>query len=468
MANNRIVRVFKKLSKKEMKLLDKFVRSPIYNQHKDVIVLFDFFKKQFDKGNFEPTPESTFKAVFPKQKYKAQELHYVNSYLLKVVEQFLAWYEWQEDSNEPMLYLLRAYRKRRLDDQFERTFLKFEKQQEKLTLRNRSFYQADYRRFIEKVKVDSEKRSSNIPLQALTDAQDISFIIEKLYNACTMISHQAVVKTEYDTGLLKPLLEYLESSHWLKVPAVAVYYYSYKALSSSESTVFFKKLKEILPQLAGKFIATELKDHYLVAINFCIRQVNEGNRDFLRELFELYQSGLVAEVFYESGFLSRWTYNNIVLCGLQLKEYDVVIDFINNYSGKLPAKIREGNRNLNLAHYYYELKDFDQAMSHLNQTGHDDVLHNLLSKSLLARMYFENGETNALNNLLLSFKAYIQRKKGLGYHKTTYLNFIRYTKKLMRVNFYDKEAVAKLKSQIENEKYLMDRRWFLERVEKMR
>jgi len=451
-----------------MKLLDKFVRSPIYNQHKNVIVLFDFFKKQFDNGNFESTPEVVFEAVFPGQKYKAQELHYVNSYLLKVVEQFLAWYEWQENSNEPMLYLLRAYRKKRLDDQFERTFLKFEKEQEKLTLRNRAFYHADYQRFIEKVKVDSIRRSSNIPLQSLTDTQDVSFIIEKLYNACTMISHQAVVKTDYDTGLLKPLLKYLENSQWLEVPAVAVYYYSYKALSSSENTFYFKKLKALLPQLAGKFTADELKDHYLVAINFCIRQVNEGNRDFLRELFELYQIGLVAEVFYEAGLLSRWTYNNMVLCGLQLKEYDWVKNFIEKYTEKLPGKIREGNRNLNLAHYYYEIKDFDQAMNYLNQTQHDDVLHNLLSKSLLARMYFEMGETSALNNLLLSFKAYIQRKKGLGYHKTTYLNFIRYTKKMMRVNFYDKGAVEKLKSQIENEKHLMDRRWFLERVEKMR
>ena len=132
-----------------------------------------------DINNFEPTPEATFKAVFPNQKYKAQELHYVNSYLLKVVEQFLAWYEWQEDSNQPMIYLMRSYRKRRLDDQFERTFSKFEKQQKKLKLRNRAFYHADYQRFIEKVKVDSIRRSSNIPLQLLTDTQDISFIIDE-------------------------------------------------------------------------------------------------------------------------------------------------------------------------------------------------------------------------------------------------------------------------------------------------
>lgn len=464
MANNKVLRIFKKLSKKEIKLLNKFVRSPIYNQHKDVVLLFDFFRKKIESSSEEPSSEVIFEAVYPNKPYEAQQLHYVNSYLLKVIEQFLAWHEWQEDDEAPKRYLLRAYRKKRLDAQFERTFSKLQKGQENQAFRNRDFYLSEYQLLSEKVMADAGKRSANLPLQELSNAQDLSYIVEKLYNACTILTHQAVVKKEYETGLLQPMLDYLHESDLLKVPAVAIYYYSYRMLSSARDKDDFRELKLLLKSSKNAFLPSELRDHYIIAINYCARQINKGDREFLREAFELYQNGLEAEVFLENGWLSRWTYKNIVVSGLQLKEFDWVKGFINDYAEKLPIKIREGNRNLNLAYYYYETKDFDQAMVLLNQTDNDDVLHNLFSKMLLVKMFYEQSSTGALDNLLLSFKAYIMRKKGLGYHKTNYLNFIRYTKRLMKVNFYDKEALEKLSLKITEERYLVERGWLLEQI----
>lgn len=468
MSENRTLQVFKMLSKKELKSFEKFVHSPIYNQHKDVITLFEFLKDNINKEEAQLNSEVLFEAVFPKEKFEVQKLHYVNSYLLKVIEQFFAWTEWQSEEKDNQLHLLRAYRKRGLHQHFDRIFLKLEKSQKKTVFRNRSFHLVEYQRYIEKVKADSFKRSGNIPLQELSDAQDISFIVEKLYNACTMLSLQAVVKKEYETGLLQPLLKFLENSRWLDEPSVAIYYYSYKALSAKDDSSPFEKLKDLLQNEVGSFTPAELRGHYLIAINFCIRQVNQGNRTFLREAFELYKSGLVAAVFYENGQLSRWTYKNIVVAGLQSKEYDWVKDFIYEYAERLPEKIREGNKNHNLAHYYYEVKDYDRAMQLLVMTEFDNILHNMFGKMLLAKMYYELKEQSALDNLLMSFKAYIQRKKGLGYHKTNYLNFIKYTKRLTTVNFFDKAALEKLKTQMSEEQYLVERKWLIERVEALK
>lgn len=468
MTDSRIIQILKTLDKKELKLLEKFVRSPIYNQHKDVITLFDFLKSQLKKGNDSPSAEATFRAIFRKEKYEVQKLHYVNSYLTKLLEKFFSWYEWQEEENHSNLYLLRAYRRRRQDQHFERVFSKQEKDQSKETLRNRAYHLAKYRRYVEKVLVDSGRRSSQIPLQELSDAQDISFIIEKLYNACTIVSHQAVVKKEYDTGLLTPLLRHIETSNLLEIPAIAIYYYSFKALSSVDNTEAFQKLKKLLMQNQAAFTPTELRDQYVIANNFCIRQINEGKREYYREAFDLYKSGLEAEVFLNNGILSRWTYNNIAVIGLKLKEYVWVKGFITTFAEKLPEDIREGSRNLNMAYFYYETHDFEQAMQLLLQTEHDDVLHNMFGKMLLAKMYYEQSEFGVLDNLLLSFKAYITRKKGLGYHKINYLNFIKYTKKLMTVNFYDKEALEKFSAQIKDEQYLVERQWLLDRIGKLK
>lgn len=464
MSENRTLQVFKKLSKKELKSFEKFVHSPIYNQHKDVITLFEFLRDNINKEESQWSSELIFEAVFPKEKFEVQKLHYVNSYLLKLIEQFFAWTEWQSEEKEQQSFLLRAYRTRNMNRHFDRVLLKLEGREGKVTLRNRAFFLRRYQRLIEKVKADSGKRSAKTPLQALSDAQDISFIIEKLYNACTMLSHQAVVKKEYNTGLLEPMLEYLKKSPWLEEPAIAIYYYSYQALASKGDSSFFERLKLLLQEGVNSFTSNELKDHYLIAINFCIRQVNQGNQLFLREAFELYKSGLAAEVFYENGELSRWTYNNMVVAGLRLKEFNWVKDFIFDEAERLPAAIREENKNQNLAHYFYEIKDYDQAMQLLIRTDYDNILHNMFGKMLLAKMYYELKEQSALDNLLMSFKAYIQRKKGLGYHKTNYLNFIKYTKRLTTVNFFDKVALEKLKTQMSEEQYLVERKWLLERV----
>ena len=104
-------------------------------------------------------------------------------------------------------------------------------------------------------------------------------------------------------------------------------------------------------------------------------------------------------------------------------------------------------------------------MQLLVRTEFDNVLHNMFGKMLLAKMYYELKEQNALDNLLLSFKVYIHRHKELGYHKTNYLNFIKYTKHLIKVNFYDKTALDRLTNRIKKEQYLVERKWLLERVD---
>lgn len=465
MAENKVVQVLKLLSKKEIRLLDKYVRSPLFNQHADVICLFEYLRGVLHEGNGLLSNEAIFAHLFPGQVFEVQKLHHVNSYLLKLLQGFLAWLEWQEEEAEISLYLLRALRKRRLDEPFIRIFESHETSQNKQPLRDARYYNHQYRSHFEMVKYQSGRRSDDLHLQQLSDAQDIAYIIEKLYNACTMLSHQAVVRKEYDTGLLSRVLAYVEQSPLLEVPGVALYYHAYQALSNPGEDTHFYHLKKLLHQYRGQFAVGELRDLYILAVNFCIRKINQGDKRFLQEVFELYKSGLDAGVFLEEGQLSRWTYNNITVAGLKLKEFDWVENFIHDFAEKLPPNHREGSRNFNLAYYYFEKKDYQKAMPLLLQIDHDDVLHNLFAKSTLAKMYYELSEIKALESLLQSLKTYIRRKKVLGYHKTNYLNFIRYTGKLTSVNFFDKEALRHLRDMIVKERYVAEKEWLIQQVD---
>ncbi|MEO0777604.1 MAG: hypothetical protein AAF146_13645, partial [Bacteroidota bacterium] len=60
-----------------------------------------------------------------------------------------------------------------------------------------------------------------------------------------------------------------------------------------------------------------------------------------------------------------------------------------------------------------------------------------------------------------------QRKKVIGYHKSNYKNIIRYTRKLLKVNPYNKTALQRLGGEIEAANPLTEREWLLRQLERM-
>jgi hypothetical protein len=255
----------------------------------------------------------------------------------------------------------------------------------------------------------------------------------------------------------------LNSGHpSLNVPIIAAYYHGYYAqLGAVDSNLHFSKLKTLLQGNAQLFPMAEMHDLYLMAINFCIRKINQQEPDYYREIFELYQSGLQHGALLEDGILSRWTYNNITSSGLRLREFDRVWAFIHQYEPLLAPEHRSGALNFNLARYHYEKGEPKEAMQHLLHIEYDDVLQNLTAKTLLAKIYYQLEEMDALENQLDTIIIYVRRKKVLGYHRDNYLEFVKYTRKLLAVKWANPKERTKLKAEIMATPRLMEKEWLL-------
>ena len=198
-----------------------------------------------------------------------------------------------------------------------------------------------------------------------------------------------------------------------------------------------------------------------MAINFCIRRINQQEERFFREIFDLYQSGLQHGALLENGILSRWTYNNITLTGLRLREFEWVKTFLHDYAPLLGESHREGAVNFNLARYHYETGALREAMQHLLRIDYDDVLHNLAAKTMLCKIYFTLGETDALENQLDSIQIYLRRKRVLGYHRDNYSAIVRFIRKLLTVNLNSMVERKKLSEEIKAAPTLTERDWLL-------
>ena len=147
-----------------------------------------------------------------------------------------------------------------------------------------------------------------------------------------------------------------------------------------------------------------------------------------------------------------------------MEEFDWLEKIIENYSEKLEMEYRDSTVNFNLARLEYTRKNYGKAMLHLQKVESKDLVNNLISKTLLMRIYYELEEFDSLFSHLDSFQIFIRRREVSDFHRKNYLNAIRLVKKLVALPELDKKARKALKKEIEAEEILTEREWLLEKL----
>ena len=462
MEKSRLVKLLRTLSKEEVRDLKKFVRTPFFNRRKEVAVLFDVLENAIRPGGAAPDKEQTFRLVFKKGAYDDHRVRMAMSFLFQAAGQFLAVKEFLDDKRQYQRRLASIFRQRRLPGQFSGAWEEAAAAQQRQPFRNADFFEEKYQLLLERYRFEVDTQSVDlIDFQELSDHLDHAFLARKLWQACFMLSHQTVRNTTYDFGLLDAALSHVERTKALDVPAVAIYYYCYRALTQPGEKSFFQQFRHLLTQHGPLFPADELRDLYLLAINFCIRQYNAGNLDYLPEQFDLYKEGFDNQYFTTGGALSRYTYQNAATIGLVMRDLEWVERFVHGYRPFLKEEHREGLFSFNLARLEYQRRDLGKALQLLQRAEYKDLLLNLAAKMLQIKIFYELGEFDLLESHLQAVRTFIQRKKVMGYHRENYLNTVHFTRKLLETNLFDKNARAALRLEIEETRSVAEKEWLL-------
>lgn len=166
----------------------------------------------------------------------------------------------------------------------------------------------------------------------------------------------------------------------------------------------------------------------------------------------------------ENGVLSRFTYHNVVAAGLQTLEFEWVEDFIVRYKNALERTYRDSSYSFNLARLEFKRKRYGDALQLLQHTNYYDPLLSLAARTMSLKIYYELNEYDLLDSHLEALKNYIRRKTALGYHRSNYLNLVRYIQKMISINRSNKTEVESLKQKILAEPVLTEREWLLEQL----
>ena len=448
----------------EISHFKKFLCSPFFNRRNDLIKLLDYFTTEKGKTSPDFSKTSAFAAIFPNEPFDDYKMYLLMSRLSKQVEQFLAHREVSEDKVLLQLHVARAFRRIRMEDSFKKAISDGQQMLDKQPLRDWNYLRRLYDLELEHYDyLGSISRSLENNLQKLCDAFDHMYIAEKLRQFCMQVSHQAVFEKDYAVAMQQTILSLLENvPSYREHPAINIYYLCYQAVTTGEET-FFKQLRAQMQLHLDCFAATELRGIYFMAINYCIRRMNTGQPQYIREGFELYRDGLEGGYLMEQGEVSRFTFNNVVLLGMKLNKYEWVEQFIENYRSMLAQPFRRSVYSYSLAQLRYEQKRYADAMRLLLNFDSNDHLMNLGAKLILLKIYYETNEHTALDSLLESMRVYLQRKKVMSYHKEYYSLIIRLTKKLVGLSGNQKDKAVLQEKAMELQVASM-REWFLKQI----
>ncbi len=328
-------------------------------------------------------------------------------------------------------------------------------------VRNAEYHYDFYKFEEEKFRVvldTSEAGEAN--LQVLSDQLDAAVLSRKLWQGCFLLAHQARYNAACNFGFLNQMLPIAEK--YLYLPAISIYYHCYLALTKPAESQHFQAFKKDLLAYDSLFPPDELRDLYILAINFCTRRYNEGDQSFLRDQFDLYKIGFDKNYFRSAGVLSRFTYLNAATIGLVLREFAWVEDLISNQCQYLETAYQEGLFSFNMARLEYQKGNFGLALQLLQRAEYKETMLALAAKTIQLKIYYETDEYDLLESHLQAITAFIRRKKVMGYHRENYLNLVRFVRKRLELPPLDKQAKQIFREAVEQAKPLAEKEWLLE------
>ncbi|MEI6409794.1 MAG: hypothetical protein WCR52_10455 [Bacteroidota bacterium] len=470
MQDNLLTKLIRDLGKRERRALLQWVSSPAHNTRADVKRLCDHLCAHTGYGETDE-PESNLDAqsvsavVFPPETQKGRpvqprQLHDVTSWLLSAAKEWLVYEAQQNDPTDRQIRLCRTLRRRgctKLYEQETRKLLALPLQA------GADAYLQLYRIRFEAWEARHRQPGSDAgPLFDAATHFGAFVCISALRHGCAALDKAA---DPLQLDFLPESLALLEAGRYAEIPGAQVYYHCFRLMQRAETRHFYA-LRDLLAQHSAAFPPEEIRDVWLVAINFCIRQVNTGERAvWTQEALNLYKQGLDLEVIMENGRLSRATYYNILLLAVSTGAWEWAWDFLHQYRKNLAPGEQHTGFHFGLATWHFRRREYDAAQDILRSVEFRDAGMNLDARRMLVRIYFDRNELEALDALLHSFRIYLQRHRNIGYHKDLNLNFLRMVNQLIRLEPGDSAGRRKLAQKIRELPMLAEREWLLEKSE---
>jgi hypothetical protein len=464
MQKSRLVELINALSLSDLAELEKCACSPIFNQREHITLLCIYLCDCCRKKEI-PTKIAAWQAMLPQEKYNDDRMRNCMSLLSGIIEEFLLLQEQRQATFAPALRLAQQFRKLGLPRHFDSLMSQIRLKHDQSMLRDADFFQQEFEWQQETyIYLSGQNRAVTLNLQSVSDNLDLAYLAQKLRQVCFALSHQSVFKTDYSFGLLPALLQELSQGKYEHIPVISIYYRCYLALTDATQEVHFQEFMSLLSKNKNLFSESEFRDLYLLGINYCIRRMNLGERQYAKSALVLFQDSLQGDWLLRDGKMSRFTYRNAVTMALVEKEFDWAEVFVLRYKPHLEDVYQESAFAYNLARLYYVRGRLDEAQKLLLDADYQDILSNLTAKVLLLKIYYDTQQEEPLLSLSDAMKTLILRHKEISYQAENFKKMLSFLKKIVFLPIGNAKKRVELAEKIRSARVVAERDWLLERL----
>lgn len=471
MQASKLISLLKTLSKKEFRDFQLYVSSAFFNKNKNLIAFLEHLARY--QGMFEgPQLEKRqfFQKHYKGETFDEQKFRYLQSDLTKLLEEYIAFHHFKEDTFRQKYFLASALHKRNQDKYFVQELEALKLLNENSRFRDHEYYYHQHEISELSYEYTSEKRnrSFDTSLQEVIDNLEITYLARGFRYYCEMINRRNILSVTYNLSFFDEIIKYLKGGAFNDIPAIRIYLHIYITLTEHDNFENYEQLLRELNENGHLFSLREQRGMYVFAQNFCIRHVNLGNPTALHRIFELFRQMVDKDLIYEGNYVSQPDFKNIVTTGLRLGEVEWVEGFIDEFKDKLHPDFSENAYTYSMAWIHFTRKEYDKALRMLLKVEFNDVYYHLDSKSLLMKVYYEMNEYDPFLSLVDAFKIYLKRNKFISeLQRTTYHNFIVLTNKLMKVKLMKLNMSLELDEEIRNTKPAADLVWLKAKSEEL-
>jgi len=472
MEKNKILLVLKSFSPLELNKLRKFITSPYFNSNEGISMLFEILLNSLKRDQISANHKEIFwKKVHPSKPFDDVRYRKYQSDLLRLVKSFLVHESFHQDSFKKSLLLLKEVRERNLNVLNAEAKRKADKALKNIPNQSSEHFQGKILLEKELYLLDfKERRIRMSNLEELVKNIDNYYYTERLKISSDIQSRSRFVNRKIDSSVAEQLIQNLDKKTIEAEPITQMYKVAYQTqMASIENDIYFLELKKLLAELNNEISNNDLISLYTSLINYCIKQINSGNQEYLEKLLEIYKAQIADGTILDRNVISKGKFKNISILALRVGQFDWAESFIREYIQFLPLQIQENQKRFQLSALYFYQKEYGKVVEILRDFEFKDIIENLNSKTTLLQTYYEIKEFDALDSLLRSLKTFITRHKEIDRERLIlYKNLIKIMSQMIQTIPGDKKRVEKLRKTLSEMKGIAaSRQWIEEKIDEL-
>jgi len=473
MKNTITVRFLKKLSKKELKGVEAFIKNSYFNPNKDIVKLYQYinqFAPNYSHTDF--TAEHAFDAVYPNRTFDGVAHNRLMSKLYTVIKKFIHCLYANSESIETELKVLRFCNERyreRFENQLKKSRGLIDKK------KGNCFY-----RYTLAVELEVENHLAFFPLE--TNFAESSLALDKYYWLsklplfCEMLNRQIITGVEYDISDLDSYLEFIEKIEYTRFPIIELWYCLIKILKNIVCKIpvehqDYLKFKKLFFKNKNDLNDVELRNLYIHLKNI-VQRASITDDGYYRELFDLNEIGLNERLIFIEGQLRPQSIKNILNTAIRIGNIQWAKDFLTQYKGVFWQEHAQDILLYSKAMISFHESRHNKALQDLESVTYEEIFFRLGKKTLQTQIYYEAEELESFDKHINNFKVFLSRNKdkiGDG-HVQSHRDFIKYINKIAYLIKQDTKKVTKLKEKISqtSTRLLPEKKWLLDKLNELK